>query len=158
MHSDHTKVGQTLMNLLSNAIKFTEGGTISVSASRDRDEAGQEWIVLAVSDDGIGMTREQLGRLFRPFVQADASTTRKYGGTGLGLTISRRFCQLMGGEISVASEPDAGSTFTVRLPADLEAWLAQNRGPAVGPSLAVENLKEERTPSWPGSYLSKTTS
>ena len=158
MHSDQTKVGQTLLNLLSNAIKFTEGGTVSVSAWRDRDPEGQEWVVLEVSDDGIGMTSDQLDRLFHPFVQADASTTRKYGGTGLGLTISRRFCQMMGGEISVRSEPDVGSTFTVRLPANLEAWLAQNRGPSAVLPPAVENAKEGRTPSWPGSYLSKTTS
>jgi PAS domain S-box-containing protein len=121
MHSDQTKVGQALLNLLSNAAKFTEGGTIALEASRELDSEGAEWVVFEVIDDGIGMTHDELSRLFRPFVQADPSTTRKYGGTGLGLTISRRLCEIMGGQISVESEPGRGSTFTIRLPADVQA-------------------------------------
>jgi PAS domain S-box-containing protein len=152
MHADQTKVGQALLNLLSNAAKFTEGGTIALGASREIDPEGGEWILLEVADDGIGMTREELSRLFRPFVQADPSTTRKYGGTGLGLTISRRFCEMMGGEICVRSEPGRGSTFTIRLPADVQA-----HRPSV-PAPNVLDHKEGHAPTWPGSYLSKTTS
>ena len=117
MHADLTKVRQSLLNLLSNAVKFTERGTITLRGAREPGPAGSETIVLEVSDNGIGMKPEELDRLFRPFVQADASTTRKYGGTGLGLTITRRFCEMMGGEIAVRSEPGRGSTFTIRLPA-----------------------------------------
>jgi signal transduction histidine kinase len=111
MHSDESRIRQVLFNLLSNASKFTERGTITLDVARDTD-----WISFAVSDTGIGMTPEQAGRLFAAFVQADASIAERYGGTGLGLAISRRLCRLMGGDIEVASEPDKGSTFTVRLP------------------------------------------
>jgi PAS domain S-box-containing protein len=113
MHSDATRVRQVLLNLLSNASKFTEHGTITLHAER----AGGE-IVFRVRDTGIGMTPEQMGRLFQAFSQAEVSTTAKYGGTGLGLAISRKFCQLMGGDVHVESVPGQGSTFTVRLPAD----------------------------------------
>ncbi|MEJ2678135.1 MAG: response regulator, partial [Gemmatimonadota bacterium] len=112
MQADVTKVRQVLLNLLSNASKFTEQGTIRLTAGVD----GDEWLEIAVADSGIGMTPEQMGRLFEAFSQAEASTTRRYGGTGLGLAISRRFCRMMGGDITVASEPGVGSTFTVRLP------------------------------------------
>ena len=114
--ADQTRIRQALLNLASNAAKFTEKGTITISADRTTADAG-EWIVISVADTGIGLTAEQKGRLFQEFVQADASTTRKYGGTGLGLAISRRFCQMMGGDITVESEPGQGSTFTIRLPA-----------------------------------------
>lgn len=117
LHSDLTKVRQTLLNLLSNAAKFTENGTVSLRARREID-GGQSWIVFEVSDTGIGMTEAQARQLFQPFVQADPSTTRKYGGTGLGLDISRRFCRALGGDISLTSAPGKGSTFTVKLPDD----------------------------------------
>lgn len=120
MRSDLTKVRQILFNLLSNASKFTEHGTITLSVERSFDVTGKEWILFRVKDSGIGMTPEQLGKLFQAFTQADASTTRKYGGTGLGLTISRRFCELMGGDIRVESEFGKGTTFSVRLPAKVE--------------------------------------
>jgi len=112
MHADQTKVRQALFNLLSNAAKFTDHGTISLTVRRDTDD----WISFAVSDTGIGMNDEQLGRLFEAFSQAEASTRSQYGGTGLGLAISRHFCRLMGGDLTVESVSGRGSTFTVRLP------------------------------------------
>ena len=99
MRADQTRIRQVLLNLASNANKFTEQGTVTIAARRETD-AGREWVTMAVTDTGIGLTPEQLAKLFQEFVQADASTTRKYGGTGLGLAISRRFCQMMGGDIS----------------------------------------------------------
>jgi PAS domain S-box-containing protein len=116
MHSDEMRLRQVLFNLLSNAAKFTERGTIALDVARETGPADDRWVVFAVRDTGLGMTPEQVARLFEAFVQADASIAAKYGGTGLGLAISRRLCRLMGGDIRVASEPGAGSTFTVRLP------------------------------------------
>jgi len=113
VHADQTKLRQTLFNLLSNAAKFTDHGTISLTVQRESDD----WLTFAVSDTGIGMTEEQLGRLFEAFSQAEASTRSRYGGTGLGLAISRHFCHLMGGDLTVTSVHGQGSTFTVRLPA-----------------------------------------
>jgi signal transduction histidine kinase len=112
MHADLTKVRQTLFNLLSNAAKFTDHGTISLTVRREADD----WLTFAVSDTGIGMTEEQLSRLFEAFSQAEASTRSRYGGTGLGLAISRHFARMMGGDLTVASVSGQGSTFTVRLP------------------------------------------
>jgi signal transduction histidine kinase len=120
LHADQMRLRQALLNLLSNANKFTERGTITVEA-RHGQENGRDWITIAVADTGIGMTPEQMGKLFQEFSQADASTTRKYGGTGLGLVISRRFCQMMGGDITVESEVSRGSTFTIRLPRIVDA-------------------------------------
>jgi len=116
MHAGVTMRRQTLFNLLSNASKFTQKGTISLNVERDTDD----WVTFAVSDTGIGMTDEQLGRLFEAFSQAEASTRSRYGGTGLGLAISRHFCRLMGGDLTVTSVYGQGSTFTVRLPSQVE--------------------------------------
>jgi signal transduction histidine kinase len=115
IHADQTRFRQVLLNLASNANKFTEKGTITIAARQGR-ENGRDWITLAVTDTGIGMTPEQMGKLFQEFSQASSSTASKYGGTGLGLVISRGFCQMMGGDITVASKPGEGSTFTIRLP------------------------------------------
>ncbi len=115
MHSDLTKVRQCLFNLLSNACKFTEKGTITLSA--DRIEADADSLIrFRVADTGIGVPPEKLERLFEEFTQADASTTRKYGGTGLGLTITRKFCEMMGGAIRVTSKIGEGTTFVIELP------------------------------------------
>ena len=116
MHSDLTRVRQVLFNLLSNAGKFTEKGSVTLSVRRGQRD-GRDWLTFAVRDTGIGLTPEQRSRLFQAFVQADASTTRKFGGTGLGLAISLRLSEMMGGTIEVESEPDKGSTFTLSLPA-----------------------------------------
>ena len=115
MCADLTKVRQALFNLLSNACKFTHAGTVSIAVRREAGD-GPRALLFIVTDTGIGMTEEQLGRLFQDFAQAEASTSRRYGGTGLGLALSRRLCRLMGGDVTAASESGRGSTFTVRLP------------------------------------------
>jgi signal transduction histidine kinase len=113
--TDPVRLRQIVLNLLGNACKFTERGTVTLEAWREG--TGEDgWLAVGVADTGIGMTPEQLGRLFEEFVQADASTTRRYGGTGLGLAISRKLARLMGGDITVESAVGTGSTFTVRLP------------------------------------------
>jgi len=119
MLADQTKLRQTLFNLLSNAAKFTDHGHIELRVARGegRVDILSPLVTFAVSDTGIGMTEEQLGRLFEAFSQAEASTRSRYGGTGLGLAISRHFCRLMGGDLTVTSVYGQGSTFTVTLPA-----------------------------------------
>ena len=109
--TDAMKLRQILVNLLSNAAKFTHNGTINCYIVKQK-----EWLIITIKDSGIGMTSEQMTHLFKPFVQADASTTRKYGGTGLGLTISKQFCEMLGGTILVNSEFGQGSAFTVKIP------------------------------------------
>lgn len=135
MYSDLTKLRQVLFNLLSNASKFTEEGTISLVAMRETDPDDQaDWLTFVVADTGIGMTPEQVESLFQPFTQGDASTTRKYGGTGLGLAISQRFCQMMGGDIEVASAPNSGTSFTVRLPAQVPGSEGKSKMQAIVPT------------------------
>jgi len=131
VRTDGTRFRQVLLNLLSNSCKFTKDGTISLQAARVPGVSGDE-IVITVADSGIGMTPEQLDRLFQAFAQAEASTASKYGGTGLGLAITREFCRLMGGDVTVASEPGVGSTFTVRLPIHAEQ-------PAAEPTATAED-------------------
>ena len=119
MYADLTKIRQSLLNLLSNASKFTDHGVITLAIKRYL-KADEEWISMKVSDSGIGMTPEQIGKLFKAFSQADSSTTRKYGGTGLGLNITKRFCEMMGGDVTVESEVGKGSTFIIDLPATVK--------------------------------------
>nr|WP_247887227.1 PAS domain S-box protein [Azospirillum sp. SYSU D00513] len=114
MHTDVVKVRQCLFNLLSNAAKFTERGTVTLSAEREGEE-----VLFRVADTGIGMTAAQVDRLFERFMQADSSTTRRFGGTGLGLAITKAFAEMLGGGISVDTAPGKGTTFTLRLPAEL---------------------------------------
>jgi PAS domain S-box-containing protein len=138
MRADVTKVRQALFNLLSNAAKFTENGTISLSVSRAPSD-GVDSVTFAVADSGIGLSPEQASKLFQAFVQAESSTTRKYGGTGLGLAISRHFCQMMGGDIAVESELGRGSTFTIKLPAEVAGPVTSSEPgmePTAGPLAA----------------------
>jgi PAS domain S-box-containing protein len=126
--SDSFKLNQCLLNLLSNAAKFTRDGAITVTARREG-----EWVEIAVADSGIGMSEDQVARLFNAFVQADALTARRYGGTGLGLALTRRMMQLLGGDVAVTSVQGAGSTFTLRFPTALQTLSAPARiiAPAV---------------------------
>src|SRR5262245_59554335 len=112
--ADSMRLKQILLNLLSNACKFTKEGEVALWVRKVAD--GREWIELAVADSGIGMTAEQQAKLFQDFTQADSLTSRRYGGTGLGLALSRKLARMMGGDVTVASEPGKGSVFTVRLP------------------------------------------
>jgi PAS domain S-box-containing protein len=127
MNSDLTKTRQILLNLLSNAGKFTRNGSIVLRAGH-RMDAGRQLIEFTVIDTGVGMTVDQSRKIFDAFTQADVTTTRKYGGTGLGLALVSRFCELMKGSVSVQSRPGEGSQFTVRLPVDATAELAVGAG------------------------------
>jgi signal transduction histidine kinase/CheY-like chemotaxis protein/ligand-binding sensor domain-containing protein/protocatechuate 3,4-dioxygenase beta subunit len=153
MRADQTKVRQALLNLLSNANKFTDQGTIRLEVTRvfgspsprpsppgETEEGGRpalnpqlSTINFSVSDTGIGMTPEQQSRLFQAFTQADSSTARKYGGTGLGLVITKQFCEMMGGTVEVRSQPGRGSTFTVSLPAEVTKSKPGESVPAARP-------------------------
>ena len=129
--ADQTRVKQVVLNLISNACKFTEKGKITVGVTKILRDGG-DLISIDVSDTGIGMSDEQISRLFNSFVQADSSTTRKYGGTGLGLTISKQLAKLMGGDVVVNSELGKGTTFTATFLADF-----------IGASESFKNLNKE---------------
>ena len=118
MTSDPRKVRQCLFNLLSNACRFTQDGTVELEVRRF-DEEGRPWFSFRVSDTGLGIPPDELASIFEPFAQADLATARRFGGTGLGLSITRQLCGLMGGRVTVESTPGVGSTFEIRLPADL---------------------------------------
>src|SRR5262249_9988534 len=117
MNADPTKTRQILLNLLSNATKFTHDGEVRLEANR-REMNGRAFAEFSVTDNGVAMRAEQTRKIFEPFTQADVTTTRKYGGTGLGLALVARFCQLMGGRVSVESQLGKGSRFIVTLPLD----------------------------------------
>jgi GAF domain-containing protein/CheY-like chemotaxis protein/anti-sigma regulatory factor (Ser/Thr protein kinase) len=145
MHADLTKVRQALFNLLSNASKFTKNGTVTLNVTQESVNSNL-WVRFRVTDTGIGMTPEQMGKLFQAFSQADASTTRQYGGTGLGLAISRKFCQMMGGDIVVESVLGKGSSFTIQLPAEVVEHKVPQAPPAEEiPQRAVSVPEESPT-------------
>jgi signal transduction histidine kinase/CheY-like chemotaxis protein len=140
MRADITKVRQALFNLLSNAAKFTHEGQIRLSILRD-DDPEPGWVRMAVTDTGIGIPENKIDHVFSEFSQADETTTRDYGGTGLGLPISRRFCQMMGGDLTVSSVAGAGSTFTIRLPLEVaEAGAPEPARPVVLPEPGEDSL------------------
>jgi signal transduction histidine kinase len=118
MHSDEAKIRQCLTNLLGNAAKFTRQGHVDLIVRSEQDDRGN-WAIFDVVDTGIGMNEAQLARIFEAFTQADASVSRRFGGTGLGLTLTKQHCEMLGGTISVRSTPGQGTTFTMRLPARL---------------------------------------
>jgi signal transduction histidine kinase len=117
--ADSMRLKQILLNLLSNACKFTKEGEVALRVRKVAD--GRHWVELAVTDTGIGLTVEQQAKLFQDFTQADSLTARRYGGTGLGLALSRKLARMMGGDVTVASEPGKGSVFTVRLPGSTDS-------------------------------------
>lgn len=135
VHIDVPKFRQALINILGNAAKFTHDGKVTLSVDREMSPIGginSGWIVIFVKDTGIGISEEQQSRLFKAFTQADSSTTREYGGTGLGLVISRSICRLMGGDLTVSSKMGIGSEFCIRIPAHVN-------------STEIEILEEEVT-------------
>lgn len=134
MYSDLAKVRQILFNITNNACKFTSEGSILLRAWREYHDA-RDWVVFLVQDTGIGMTQAQQAQLFQPFTQGDDSSTRRYGGTGLGLCLSRYFTQMLGGEISIKSQSSVGSTFTVTLPAISVEHDFRTLSPIFDPSL-----------------------
>ncbi len=127
MHSDMMKLRQMLFNLMSNASKFTKKGTITLDVARENGEGG-DWLRFRVTDDGIGMNPEQLAKVFEEFGQADSSISKEYGGTGLGLPITKRFCEMLGGSIEVTSQPGKGSKFEIRMPAVTPSHVATQAG------------------------------
>ncbi len=129
---DVMKLRQSLMNLLSNASKFTHAGKVTVRAER-ASRGDRSWLIVSVQDSGIGIAEERADLVFEEFQQADDSTTREYGGTGLGLPISRRFCRMMGGDITVSSKVGAGSTFTIEVPLTAEPEQSSSESEAVLP-------------------------
>jgi signal transduction histidine kinase/CheY-like chemotaxis protein len=148
MHADQIKVRQALYNLLSNAVKFTEAGTITLKAERVSMN-DSDWIVFRLTDTGIGLSAEQILKLFQDFTQADASTTRKFGGTGLGLALTRRFCQMMGGDVTVHSVPGEGSIFTIKLPAFVSGSMPDvARAPEVADGAGSRVRGGDRAEDW----------
>jgi signal transduction histidine kinase len=153
---DPTRLRQVLYNLISNALKFTEHGEIRVSI----EQAGREGLCLCVADTGIGMDPAQLARIFNKFEQADASSTRRYGGTGLGLTICRDLCGQMGGSITAESESGRGTRFTVTLPLPKVAdrLPPAARRPGLDSAPVETEASECSRPCWPSSELSRSSS
>lgn len=141
VYSDLTKMRQILYNLLSNAAKFTKQGAVRLRLSQ-ASLGGKPSLCVEVEDEGIGITKEQMSRLFQSFVQADASTTRRYGGTGLGLTVTKRFVEMMGGLISVESEFGKGTTFAVRLPLRSGAPPAQDQAQNQAPDQTQDQAQD----------------
>jgi K+-sensing histidine kinase KdpD len=129
---DPTRLRQVLLNLLGNALKFTESGEVALRVTSDREPSNPGVLRFTISDTGIGIPDEKLGAVFERFTQADSSTTRRYGGTGLGLTISKRLVELMGGRISVESGLGKGSVFSFAVPLGISAGATHRASAPVG--------------------------
>jgi CheY-like chemotaxis protein len=139
--ADADRLRQAVLNLVGNAVKFTEQGTVSIRASEERNEKGLQ-LKIEVEDTGIGINAEQQTKLFQPFAQADQGGRRRFGGTGLGLVISRRVVEMMGGTIALRSTPNQGSTFTVTIPVEVSREVPANRGPEkIGSPTAHQTLR-----------------
>ena len=158
LHADQVKLRQSLINLLSNACKFTENGqiTLAVEAISDSQDHEDTWLKFTVTDTGIGMTSEQMEKIFQAFTQADNSTTRKYGGTGLGLTITQQFISMMGGDVSVDSAHGQGTTFTVMLPRAVQANRDSSETFFAPPVHLIEKESIPAIHQLPGRVLDKT--
>ncbi len=130
---DSLRFSQILLNLLGNASKFTKNGTITLASWAESTESGKVFVHCKISDTGIGMTKEQIGELFKPFSQADTSTSRRFGGTGLGLSICKAFVELMGGSISVSSEEGRGSIFSFKVRFDEYVHSTEDDLVSIGP-------------------------
>jgi signal transduction histidine kinase/ActR/RegA family two-component response regulator len=155
MRADFTKVRQILLNLLSNAIKFTDHGEVTISINHKSVE-GVEGVEIDVMDSGIGITREAMECIFEPFQQADASTTRKYGGTGLGLALCRRFCEMMGGYIRVKSEVGKGAIFTIWLPQTVDEVNIEHDADKRKTKTLATNPKDKRLPEGAANHLKRS--
>ena len=153
MHADQIKVRQSLFNLLSNASKFTQNGTITINITAESINSAQ-WIRFQIQDTGIGMMPEQLQKIFNAFAQADSSTTRKYGGTGLGLTNTKRFIQMMGGTVNVESDVGIGTVFTIHMPQTVKA----SPSIAADVSAAIEDTVEQHRQPQPEAAAEHTIS
>ncbi|GAB4222697.1 MAG: hypothetical protein Tsb005_15400 [Gammaproteobacteria bacterium] len=141
IYNDPTRIKQILLNLIGNACKFTENGEISLNINKTI-EHDKEWLICEVKDTGIGMSQEQLRKIFERFTQAEVSTIKKYGGTGLGLTISKKMSKMMGGNITATSKLNQGSTFTLRIPTQIKV----NRGMSQAKNLHIK-MSDSDTPS-----------
>lgn len=143
MRTDSMRLRQSILNLLSNACKFTKDGTVTFKITRHKSSE-TDWVFFAISDTGIGISPEQIGKLFQPFTQAEASTTRRFGGTGLGLYLTKSFIEMLGGSFSVNSEVGKGSTFTLQLPTIANSQAVSN--PVPPPQSNDANSSKQRIP------------
>ncbi len=155
IQTDPTRLRQAVMNLVSNAVKFTERGSVRVALSIERDErSDRDMVIIRVSDTGVGISEDQIARLFEPFMQADQSTTRRFGGTGLGLTITRRLSELLGGDVSVRSAVGEGATFTLRVdPGDVSACVMVTTDESRSMMRAPTDAAPPRRPTLSGRVL-----
>ncbi len=157
LYADQVKLRQSLINLLSNACKFTENGKITLTVEQSNHQVHKDsWVKFSVTDTGIGMTPDQMGKVFQAFTQADTSTTRKYGGTGLGLTITKQFISMMGGDVTVDSTYGQGTTFTLTLPRTVQVDRSSNQTFFAPPVRLLEREPISTIHEIPGRKLEQT--